>query len=122
MLASVTIALEAVRPESCKLVPVAAPITGVTSVGDVAKTKAPEPVGVVTPDKYPSSVAVTAEAVTAEPALVTNALEAVTPESVTPAKVGLDPVAMSCGVDNVMVLDPWVTVIWLLVPLIVLYS
>jgi hypothetical protein len=122
LLASVTIAREAVRPDNCKLVPVAAPITGVTNVGDVAKTKAPVPVGEVTPDKYPSSVAVVAEAVTTELPLVVNALEAVTPDKVAPAKVGLEPVAISCGVDRVMVPDPWVTVTWLLVPIIVLYS
>jgi hypothetical protein len=47
--ASVAKALEAVKPDNCKLVPVAMPKTGVTNVGDVFSTFEPEPVLVVTP-------------------------------------------------------------------------
>jgi hypothetical protein len=47
--ASVAIACEALRLESCKLVPVAAPSTGVTKVGDVDNTTEPNPVLVVVP-------------------------------------------------------------------------
>ena len=36
-------------PDTLREVPVAAPITGVTSVGDVARTTEPEPVEVVDP-------------------------------------------------------------------------
>ena len=38
---------EAITPVAVRLVPVAAPITGVTSVGDVANTATPEPVSSV---------------------------------------------------------------------------
>ena len=44
LLASVATAEDAVRPESCKEVPVAAPRTGVTKVGEVARAMPPEPV------------------------------------------------------------------------------
>ena len=47
--ASVAKALEAVNPESCKLVPIAAPITGVINVGEVDNTTEPVPVLEVTP-------------------------------------------------------------------------
>jgi hypothetical protein len=46
---SVAKALDAVKPDNCKLVPVATPKTGVTNVGDVDSTFEPEPVLVVTP-------------------------------------------------------------------------
>ena len=45
-------------PLTLRLVPVAVPITGVTRVGDVAKTTLPEPVVVVVP-KTPAAVFVT---------------------------------------------------------------
>lgn len=47
--ASVATACEAVRPDNCKLVPVAAPILGVTNTGEVDNTTEPEPVEVVVP-------------------------------------------------------------------------
>jgi hypothetical protein len=40
----VATACEAVKPDNCKLVPVAAPISGVTSVGEVDNTTEPVPV------------------------------------------------------------------------------
>ena len=55
-----------VRGKPVALVNVAAegvPKLGVTSVGLVANTNAPDPVGAVTPERYPSSVGVTAELV-----------------------------------------------------------
>src|SRR6185437_9305028 len=47
LLASVATALDAVNPERLSDVPAAAPMVGVTSVGEVARTFAPEPVTVV---------------------------------------------------------------------------
>jgi hypothetical protein len=47
--ASVAKALDAVKPDNCKLVPVAAPKTGVINVGEVCLTTAPVPDAVVAP-------------------------------------------------------------------------
>jgi hypothetical protein len=41
--ASVATACEAVNPDNCKLVPIAAPISGVTSVGETDNTTEPVP-------------------------------------------------------------------------------
>ena len=64
------------------------PRAGVTSVGLVARTKAPDPVGAVTPERYPNSVKVVALAASWLEAFVVSAREAVKGVVIVPENVG----------------------------------